>query len=260
MSAEDSQKAGGETAGAQTGRDSTCRPATFGSPLAPRPSPGEKGLRWVRGLIFDFDGLLVDTEWAIYQSWLRLYRREGCALPLELFNTCLGSGYTHWDPGQYLEEQTGKTYDWEAENAARQIEIERDLLGAGLLPGARELLAEAEMRGLPMAVASSSSRRWVEGWLRRLGIFERFCGTFCRTDGYAVKPAPDLFLAARECLNIPASNCLVLEDSRNGVEAARRAGLPCVAIPNRVTEVGDFSAATFRAESLHDVRVLLASR
>lgn len=222
-----------------------------------RPMAGAGLAHGVRGLIFDFDGLLVDTEWAIYQSWLRLYEREGCSLPLTLFNSCLGSGYTHWDPGRYLEEQTGKTYDWEAEHAARQVEIERDLLGEGLLPGAAELLDAAHALGLPMAVASSSSRRWVQGWLVRLGIFERFRGTFCRTDGYAVKPAPDLFLAARECLGVPSCDCLVLEDSQNGVEAARRAGIPCVAIPNRVTEGGDFSAATWRASSLHDVRSLL---
>lgn len=225
--------------------------------LDPELETGAHRMSTVRGLIFDFDGLLVDTEWAIYQSWQRLYEREGCSLPLKLFNACLGSGYTHWDPGRYLEEQTGKTFDWEAENAARQVEIERDLLGEGLLPGAAELLDEAETLGLPMAVASSSSRRWVQGWLERLGIDAYFCGTFCRTDGYPVKPAPDLFLAARERLGVPANDCLVLEDSHNGVEAARRAGIPCVAIPNRVTEVGDFSAATWRARSLHDVRRLL---
>lgn len=211
----------------------------------------------VRGLIFDFDGLLVDTEWAIYQSWVRLYRREGCGLPLDLFNACLGSGYTHWDPGRHLEQLTGKTYDWEAEHAARQREIERDLEHEGLLPGAEELMDDAAALGLPMAVASSSSRRWVEGWLRRLGIFERLKGTFCRTDGYAVKPAPDLFLAALACLGVPKEECLVLEDSRNGIEAACRAGLRCVAVPNRVTAGSDFSAASCSAGSLSEVRSLL---
>lgn len=211
----------------------------------------------VGGLIFDFDGLLVDTEWAIYQSWVRLYRREGCTLPLDLFNACLGSGYTHWDPGRYLEQLTGKTYDWEAEHAARQREIERDLEHEGLLPGANELMEEADALDLPMAVASSSSRRWVEGWLRRLGIFERFRGTFCRTDGYAVKPAPDLFLAALACLGVSKEECLVLEDSHNGVEAACRAGLRCIAVPNRVTAGSDFSAAACRAESLVEVLPLL---
>ncbi len=211
----------------------------------------------IRGLIFDFDGLLVDTEWAIYQSWVRLYRRESCELPLELFNACLGSGYTHWDPGHHLEKLTGKKYDWEAENAARQEEIERDLRHEGLLPGAQELMNEADELGLPMAVASSSSRRWVEGWLRQLHILERYKGTFCRTDGYAVKPAPDLFLAALGCLGVPREECLVLEDSRNGVEAACRAGLRCVAIPNRVTAVSDFSAAWRVEKSLRDVRALL---
>lgn len=211
----------------------------------------------IQGLVFDFDGVLVDTEWVIYCSWVRLYEREGCQIPLKEFNACLGSGYSYWDPGAYLEQLTGKTYDWEKENAARQVEIERDLEQTGLMRGAEELLDFLDRRNIPMAVASSSSRRWVEGWLRKLGIFDRFQGTFCRTDGFAVKPAPDLFLAAAQCLHLPTEQCLVLEDSANGVMAAHHAGMPCIALPNRVTDLADFSTALCKMRDLFEVRDFL---
>lgn len=211
-----------------------------------------------RAIIFDFDGLLVDTEWAIYRSWARVYESEGHDLPLDLFNSCLGSGYTHWNPGEHLEKLTGKTYDWTAIDDLRQTEIVRDLEHEGLLPGAIELLDHCAASDIPLAVASSSSRRWVGGWLEKLGIIHRFQGIYCRTDGYAVKPAPDLFLAALQCLGTPGEQTLILEDSRNGTLAAREAGIPCIVIPNRVTRHADLSPATARTDSLHSVHQWLA--
>lgn len=131
-------------------------------------------LRQAHAVIFDFDGLLVDTEYAIYSSWERVFASCGHPLPLDLFNQCLGSGYTHWNPGEYLEKLTGRTFDWETVNSRRQEEIVRDLEHAGLLPGAGELIRNLGEAGTPMGVASSSSHRWVDGWLNRLGIMPYF--------------------------------------------------------------------------------------
>ena len=83
--------------------------------------------RQAHAVIFDFDGLLVDTEYAIYSSWERVFASCGHPLPLDLFNQCLGSGYTHWNPGEHLEKLTGRTFDWETVNSRRQEEIVRDL-------------------------------------------------------------------------------------------------------------------------------------
>ncbi len=203
-----------------------------------------------RGLIFDFDGVLVDTEWAIYQSWVHLYAREGQRIDIPTYAPCLGAGYTHWDPAAHLEKLTGKRYDWEKETPARQARIEADLAQMGLMPGAIELLDWCAAQGIGLTVASSSSRRWVQGWLERLGIFERFAGTFCRTDGYAVKPDPALFLAAQTCLGLPKEQCLIIEDTENGTLSAQNAGIPCAAIPNRMTEGTNLRRATFRLPSL----------
>lgn len=205
------------------------------------------------GIIFDFDGVLVDTEWAIYQSWVWLYEREGQHISIETYAPCLGAGYSHWDPAAHLEELTGRRFDWEALTPVRQARINEDLLCAGLMDGTVELLDWCDAQGVGMAVASSSSRHWVEGWLRRLGIYGRFAGVFCRTDGYAVKPDPALFLAAQQCLGLPSGACLVVEDSPNGILAASRAGIPGVAVPNRMTAAGDFSLATHRVKSLGDL-------
>lgn len=212
-----------------------------------------------RGLIFDFDGVLVDTEWAIYQSWVSLYAREGQELPIATYAPCLGAGYSHWDPAAHLERLTGRTYDWGKETPIRQARIEADLARMGLMPGALELLDWCASRNIALAVASSSSRRWVAGWLDRLGITDRFQGIFCRTDGYPVKPDPALFLAARQCLKLPARDCLVVEDSENGTIAASNAGIPCVAIPNRMTAASNFSRAAFMQGSLKELLAALQS-
>ena len=207
-------------------------------------------MRRPRGIIFDFDGVLVDTEWAIYQSWVQLYVREGQEISIATYSPCLGAGYSHWNPAEHLEKLTGKKYDWNAETPARQAVLEADLARSGLMEGAIELLDWCAGQGIGLTVASSSSRRWVQGWLERLGIYDRFAGVFTRTDGYAVKPDPALFLAAQQCLNLPKEECLIVEDSENGTISARNAGIPCVAIPNRMTESCNLSRATYRLNSL----------
>ena len=207
-------------------------------------------MRRPKGIIFDFDGVLVDTEWAIYQSWVQLYAREGQEISIATYAPCLGAGYSHWDPAAHLEKLTGRKYDWDKETPARQAVLEADLERSGLMDGAIELLDWCAEQGIGLTVASSSSRRWVQGWLERLGIYARFAGVFTRTDGYAVKPAPDLFLAAQQCLGLDKEECLIIEDSENGTISARNAGIPCVAIPNRMTEQSDFSRAAYLCASL----------
>lgn len=207
-------------------------------------------MRLPKGIIFDFDGVLVDTEWAIYQSWVHLYAREGQEISIATYAPCLGAGYSHWDPAAHLEKLTGKKYDWEKETPARQAMLEADLERSGLMDGALELLDWCAEQGIGLTVASSSSRRWVQGWLEKLGIYDRFAGVFTRTDGYPVKPSPALFEAAQQCLGLEKADCLIIEDSENGIIAAQNAAIPCVAIPNRMTESSDFSRASYRSASL----------
>ncbi len=210
----------------------------------------QANLKQIRGIIFDFDGVLVDTEWAIYQSWVRLFAREGQQISIETYAPCLGAGYTHWDPAKHLESLTEKQYDWDKETDARQAEIEADLQESGLMAGARELFDWCAAQGIELTVASSSSRRWVAGWLEKLSITDRFAAVFTRTDGYPVKPNPALFHAAQEALGLAAEHCLIIEDSENGTRAAQNAGIPCAAIANRMTCHSDLSRAEWNFPDL----------
>ena len=127
------------------------------------------------------------------------------------------------------------------------------------MEGAAELLDWCAEQGVGITVASSSSRRWVQGWLERLSIYNRFAGVFTRTDGYPVKPNPALFEAAQQCLGLQKNECLIIEDSENGTIAAQNAGIPCVAIPNRMTAHSDFSRAAYRSTSLRSLLSTLRS-
>ena len=127
------------------------------------------------------------------------------------------------------------------------------VLAQKLLPGVVEHLEAAKSIGLKLGVASSSTRDWVTGHLARLGILGRFDCVRCRDDVANAKPDPDLYIAVLECLGVLASEAIAVEDSPNGVMAAKRAGLRCVAIPNSITARLDLGQADVILGSLADV-------
>lgn len=212
-----------------------------------------------QSVIFDFDGILVDTEWAIYQAWKRTFEAHGQHLPLDVYTRCIGSDFATWSPKTHLEELTGQAFDWHDLDTRRQHEIEAELTHEGPMHGAIELLEFLQQAEISTAVASSSSPRWVHGWLERLDLAKNFRAVVCRGDAPRIKPAPDLFLEAAKQLNTAPEHCLVIEDSMNGLKAAKAAGMPTWVIPNRVTDCLDFSIADriFRslAECIDALRV-----
>lgn len=207
-------------------------------------------------VLFDFDGLLVDTEWAIYEAWHRTFRVHGHGLSLETYTQCIGSDFDTWSPKTHLEELTGKSFDWHQLDEARQVEIRRDLEQAGPMPGVVPLLDSLKGQGTPLAVVSSSSHFWVDGWLEKLRLEPYFDTVVCRGDAPRIKPAPDLWQEALRQLETPASRCLALEDSLNGVKSAKAAGLVVWAVPNRTTACLDFSIADRVLPSLESIPVL----
>jgi beta-phosphoglucomutase-like phosphatase (HAD superfamily) len=116
-----------------------------------------------------------------------------------------------------------------------------------------ERIDEAKALGLMVGLASSSTLDWVRGHLARLGILERFDCLRCRDDVANVKPEPDLYVAVLDCLGVRASEAIAIEDSPNGVTAAKRAGMRCIAIPNSITARLDLSQADVLLASLADI-------
>ena len=188
----------------------------------------------IQALIFDFDGLLVDTETPAFESWRALYAEYGHELTLDLWQGALGTNQG-FDALAHLAEISTQPID-RAALLARRLAAKRALSAVQpLLPGVREILRQAHELGLPCAVASSSDRDWVEGWLRHHAIGDQFVCVRTADDVAATKPAPDLFLSAAACLGAPPERCLVFEDSPNGILAARAAGMRCVVVPGAIT-------------------------
>lgn len=201
-------------------------------------------------VIFDFDGILVDTEVAVYQAWAELFSSFGAELPLDEYTRCVGSDHGIWDPKAYFEQITGHRPDWPPLLDAKNQRT-RDLLeGYGLMRGARQWLDRLSAAETPLAVASSSSHAWVDGWLGRLGVHGFFHSTHCREDVAALKPRPDLFLRAAEALGRAPERVLAIEDSENGMRAALAAGMTVLVVPNTITQGQDFTHAHARAEAL----------
>ena len=207
----------------------------------------------MRALIFDFDGLIVDTESAIYVAWRELYQHHGHDLPLETYVQCVGSTFGHYDPMAELESLTGGPVAWDAVLPRKDARIRELQQGLDTLPGVRELLVAADRAGIPCAVASSSQNSHVFTWLDRVGIRDAFSLIRTRDDVKQAKPAPDLFLAAAAGLHLAPGETLVLEDSANGLRAARAAGAPCVIVPSPVTRGSDFAGAAGILETLAGV-------
>ena len=203
----------------------------------------------LRAIVFDFDGLILDTEQPIYQSWLEVYRAHGEELPFDRWMQIVGSNNAAFDPKANLEERLARALPQDVLDARLRRRTEL-VLEQAVRPGVAELAAGARAAGVRTGVASSSTRAWVEDHLARLGIDDRFECVRCRDDVKTVKPAPDLFLAVASCLDAAPAQSVAIEDSYNGVLAAKAAGMACIAVPNTITASQDFSRADLVVESL----------
>ena len=188
----------------------------------------------IRAIVFDFDGLILDTELPEFQSWQDLYQAHGCTLPFAIWATCIGTTEA-FDPYAYLEEQLGRAVDREAVRLQQRQQCDALIAAQAVLPGVHDYIAEARRLGLQLGVASSSSRAWVSGHLTRLDLHQHFVCITCRDDVPRTKPDPALYQAALAALGVRPEEAIALEDSPNGILAAKRAGLFCVAVPNVLT-------------------------
>ncbi len=165
-----------------------------------------------KALLFDFDGVILDTEWSIYQSILEVFLTQGHDLPLKTYVKCIGSDFATWSPESHLEELTGKKFDWKGIRNERNKRIRSEIAKLDAMPGLRDCLAYTAEQNIPALVVSSSSHNWVDGWLEKLNLTESFQDIVCKEDAKRIKPAPDLYLKANSLLpDLEPADCLVIE-------------------------------------------------
>lgn len=211
------------------------------------------GSRPIRALVFDFDGLILETEIPVLESWRKVYADHGAELPMDTWMETIGTADHDFDPFEHLQELVGRPLEREPIQAARILHRDTILHAQETLPGVRDYLAEAGGLGLKLAVASSSRRRWVVSHLERLGIHEHWDAVLTADDVTRTKPDPELYLAAVAALDVAPAEAVAFEDSQNGVSAAKDAGLWCVAVPGALTLEMDFSRADLVVKSLSEV-------
>lgn len=220
----------------------------------------------VSAVVFDFDGLLVDTESVVLRAWEEEFERHGVAFPTDRWiRQSVGSvkgqvGYL--DEYGELERLVGGPVDRDEIHGRRIARHDELLARPRANPGVERWLDDVESRGLPMGVASSSTREWVTKLLDRMGWLERFAAVVCRDDVGVPKPDPAVYRTAVERLGVSADESVALEDSPTGIAAARAAGLFAVAVPSPITRVLDFDGADHVVDSLahFDLDALVALR
>ena len=205
----------------------------------------------IRALVFDFDGLILETESPAYQAWVEIYREFGHELPKALWLDYIGREGGWFDALAYLEGLTGPLADRDAIELRRNARKTELVLAVAESAGLRALLTDALARGLRLAVCSSSTPKWVLGHLDRLGLRPFFDHVQCLDrPELRSKPAPDLYLAACAGLGVRPDEAIAFEDSRNGMLSAHAAGMRCIVVPNELTVAMDLTGADHRFESL----------
>lgn len=209
-----------------------------------------------RGLIFDFDGLIIDTEGLYATTLLEVLAARGVATDLAAIGHLFGS------TGPESEAAwAAASAGWGADLGGEGLdELVRRAAGDGfdelpLLPGVVELLDAAEAAGWRTALATGKARWRLDEHLARLGIAERFSVVVTAEEVENGKPAPDIFLEAARRLGVEPSACVVLEDSLPGCQAASAAGMVAVACPGPVTAGLDFPSGARRVASLLELRL-----
>ncbi|MBU8917820.1 HAD family hydrolase [Bacillus sp. FJAT-29953] len=209
----------------------------------------------MKAIIFDFDGLIVDTETIWFKAYKEVLEKGyGINLTLLQFSKVIGTDDT--ELFAYIQENLSTPINSEAiENSVKQIVLEKTKEAAAR-EGVEDYLKEAKELGLKIGLASSSSREWVEGFLKKLHIFKYFDVIKTRDDVSKVKPDPELYIQAIKALGIQPSEAVAFEDSLNGLKAARKAGVHCVVVPNQVTAHLEFYGHTHRLSSMTEMGLM----
>jgi beta-phosphoglucomutase-like phosphatase (HAD superfamily) len=211
-----------------------------------------------RALLFDMDGLMVDSEPLWFEVEREFARTRGGHWTEELGTACIGMGMAN--TLRVMHESFGFPVDVERDAPVIVELFIARVTELTLKTGFDELLAEALSMGVPRALASSSARRLVEATLARFGVRGRFDAVVTGDCVAHPKPAPDIFLEAARRLGVAPEGCVVLEDSLAGVRAARAAGMRVIAVPEGTVSAEMTSLADAVVSDLHAARALLSLR
>ena len=207
----------------------------------------------IEAIVFDFDGLIVDTETPEFDAWQEVFQSCGATLDRELWDRFIGRYSRDFDIYAHLAELSGERIEREVvrpKMRRRYLElIERN----PILPGVEDYLQSAKKMGLKLAVASSSTPGWAKGHLEDRGLLHYFEFVLSAGDVVNAKPDPELYTMAIGRLGVRPENALAIEDSMIGLTAAKAARLRCVVVPNPMTKRMDFSSADIRLNSLADL-------
>ncbi len=221
----------------------------------------------LKALIFDFDGLILDTETPEVLVWQSIYREHGYELPVEEWaKTVGGYGISNFDAAEHLAVVSQGRLDSGSERMRHRAKAMEIIHASSILPGVVGLIEAAKNKGLSVAIGSSSPHSWVDSHVQRLGIFEYFDHIVCQDDvpPGRTKPNPDIFLTVLKRLKIKPDEAVVFEDSVNGVTAARSAGIFVVGVPNQMTAQmgvsGDVTVSSLAQISLRDLDEYLQKR
>jgi HAD superfamily hydrolase (TIGR01509 family) len=204
----------------------------------------------IKGLIFDFDGLILDTEEPEYRAWQEIYAGFGQTLRFDDWAQTIGSNHDKFNPITHLEDTTGISLNYSKILNQQQQRSLRYVTKQKLLPGVMELITGAKQQGYKLAIASSSPWKWV-GWnLTRFELLQTFSYICTGDDVERIKPEPDLFLCALYKMGLSSNEAIAFEDAPLGIQAAKEAGLTCIAIPNEMTRRLDVSKADLILDNL----------
>lgn len=205
----------------------------------------------LRALLFDFDGLIIDSERVQAEAFIEIIGEWGATVTFEDFGHLLGTvdAGDEWD--RLLDQWCGRN---RAELDQRMAVVVPPLMDAlPLLPGVRELLDVAHESRWRTGVGTGSGIEFVAPRLERLGVLDRFDAIVTRADVERGKPFPDIYLELARRLDVEPADCVVLEDSAPGCEAALAAGMRVVACPSAVTAHCPLPDGVERVASLLDV-------
>ena len=214
----------------------------------------------LKALIFDFDGLILDTETPEVLVWQSIYKENGFELPVHEWEKTIGGyGISTFDPARNLSLLTQGRLDAAALQTRYRLESDALVHANPIMPGVMDMIHAARAQGLKVAIGSSSPHSWVDMHVQRLNIIHYFDHIICQDDVAPgrTKPHPDIYLKVLETLQVKNTEAVVFEDSPNGALASKRAGIFVVAVPNpltaRMNVQGDLNVSSIADLSLQDL-------